>query len=67
MVVAGVGVSHRYDHASASSFRALCWWQTAHPVLRKPLIIMAPKGLLRDARLASPLDDFLPGKVLGAG
>ena len=24
---------------------------------------MAPKGLLRDARLASPLDDFLPGKV----
>ena len=33
-------------------------------MLRKPLVLMAPKGLLRDKRLASPLADFLPGKVL---
>ena len=37
--------------------------QTAHPSLRKPLIVMSPKGLLRDARLASPLESFQPGHV----
>lgn len=37
--------------------------QTAHPTLRKPLVIMAPKTLLRDKRLASPLADFGPGTV----
>ena len=25
--------------------------QTAHPRLRKPLVLMAPKGLLRDKRM----------------
>ena len=37
--------------------------QTAHPTLRKPLVVMAPKTLLRDKRLASPLADFGPGTV----
>ena len=37
--------------------------QHAHPTLRKPLVIMAPKGLLRDKKLASPLEDFSPGRV----
>lgn len=37
--------------------------QTAHPTLRKPLIVMAPKDMLRDARLSSPLEHFLPGAV----
>jgi len=37
--------------------------QMAHPTLRKPLVLMAPKGLLRDARLVSPMDDFVSGRV----
>ena len=37
--------------------------QTSHPQLRKPLVLMAPKGLLRDQRLSSPLSDFVTGSV----
>ncbi len=53
MVVANLTTSANIFHA----LRRQLAWQ-----FRKPLVIMSPKSLLKDARVSSPLDEFINGK-----
>ena len=55
MLVANLTTPANYFHALRR--------QHAHAALRKPLVLMAPKGLLRDKLLSSPLSAFGPGTV----